>query len=121
MHWNQRTLHWTLTWLVLGLAVSAWAQVAGVEEEAPLQPAAYLQVTQNTTIAVCGDLCDCGAATEVTRVNGPCSVTSFTGGCSPLSGQCCVCVPLVRPSRCVGTPVTAPPRPCSPKWQRVAP
>jgi len=91
MHRNQRTLPWTLTWLVLGLAVAAWAQGARVEEEAPLQPAAYLQVTQNTTIAVCGDLCNCGAATEVTRVNGPCSVTSSTGGCSLLSGQCCVC------------------------------
>ena len=91
MHRKQRKLQWTLTWLVLGLAVSAWAQVAGVDEEAQLQPAQYLQVTQNTTIAVCGDLCDCGAATEVTKVNGPCSVTSFTGGCSLISRECCVC------------------------------
>jgi hypothetical protein len=91
MHRKPRKLQWTLTWLVLGLAVSAWAQVAGVDEEAQLQPAEHLQVTQNTTIAVCGDRCDCGAATEVTKVNGPCSVTSFTGGCSLISGQCCVC------------------------------
>ena len=91
MHRKPRTLQWTLTWLVLGLAVSAWAQVAGVDEEAQLQPAEHLQVTQNMTIAVCGDRCDCGAATEVTKVNGPCSVTSFTGGCSLISGQCCVC------------------------------
>ena len=91
MHRKPRTLQWPLTWLVLGLAVSAWAQVAGVDEEAQLQPAEHLQVTQNMTIAVCGDRCDCGAAPEVTKVDGPCSVTSFTGRCSLISGQCCVC------------------------------
>ena len=42
MHRKQRKLPWTLTWLVLGLAVSAWAQGAGVDEEAQLQPAAEL-------------------------------------------------------------------------------
>jgi hypothetical protein len=91
MHRKQRKLQWTLTWLVLGLAVSAWAQVAGVGEEAQLQPAEHLQVTQNPTIAVCGHLCDCGAATEVAKVNGPCSVPSFTGSCALISGECCVC------------------------------
>jgi hypothetical protein len=91
MHRKPRTLQWTLTWLVLGLAVSAWAQVAGGGEEAQLQPAEHLQVTQNPTIAVCGHLCDCGAATEVAKVNGPCLVPSFTGSCSLISGECCVC------------------------------
>ena len=108
MHRKQRTLPWTLTWLVLGLAVSAWAQVAGGDEEAQLQPAEHLQVTQNTTIAVCGDLCHCGAATEVTRVNGPCSVTSSTGGCSLISGQCCVCAAGITLAVCGNTCNCAP-------------
>ena len=108
MHRKPRQLPWPLTWLVLGLAVSAWAQVAGVDVEAQLQPAEHLQVTQSTTIAVCGDRCDCGAATEVTKVNGPCSVTSFTGGCSLISGQCCVCAAATTLAVCGNTCDCAP-------------
>src|SRR5215467_10314366 len=106
MHRKQRKLPWTLTWLVLGLAVSAWAQVAGGGEEAQLQPAEYLQVTQNSTIAVCGHLCECVAAITLavcgntcncapavllTKVSGGCTVTSSFGQCSASSGECCVC------------------------------
>jgi hypothetical protein len=101
MYRKPRTLPWTLTCLVLGLAVSAGAQGAGGGEKAPHQPAAHLQVTQNPTIAVCGQRCECGAATEVTKVQGPCSVPSFTGGCALLSGECCVCAAAVFPTLAV--------------------
>ena len=82
---------WALTWLVLVLAVPALAQVAGVGEERQPQPEQYVQVTQNPTIAVCGDACDCGAATLVSKENAICSVQSSTGSCSTYSGECCVC------------------------------
>src|SRR4249919_3138071 len=38
MQGKQRRQPWTLTWLVLALAVPAWAQVVRVGEERPPQP-----------------------------------------------------------------------------------
>ena len=83
---------WALTWLMLVLAVPAWAQVARVGEERQPQPEARTQITQNLTIAVCGDTCDCSAGSLLTRVSAPCDVTSSAGSCNIGSGQCCVCV-----------------------------
>jgi hypothetical protein len=82
---------WALTWLVLVLVVPAWAQGVRVGEEGQPQPAAHVQVTQNLTIAVCGDTCDCGTATLVSKESAICSVRSSTGSCSVGSGECCVC------------------------------
>src|SRR5215468_7825150 len=82
---------WALTWLMLVLAVPAWAQVARVGEERQPQPEARTQVTQNLTIAVCGDTCDCGTATSVAKDSAPCTVQSSTGSCTVGSGACCVC------------------------------
>ena len=56
--------------LVLVLAVPAWAQVIRVGEERQPQPTARVQVTQTLTIAVCGDTCDCGSATLVSKESG---------------------------------------------------
>ena len=86
--WRQS---WALTWLMLMLAVPALAQVAHVSEERQPQPEARIQVTQNLTIAVCGDTCDCGAATSVSKESAPCTVQSSTGSCTVGSGECCVC------------------------------
>ena len=82
---------WALTWLMLVLAVPALAQVARVGEERQPQPEARIQVTQNLTIAVCGDTCDCGAAASVSKDSAPCTVQSSTGSCTVGSGECCVC------------------------------
>jgi hypothetical protein len=79
MQERQQRQSWALTWLVLVLAVPALAQVVRVGEEGQPQPEARVQVTQNLTIAVCGDTCDCGAATLMSKESGPCSVRSSTG------------------------------------------
>src|SRR5215467_14950707 len=82
---------WVLTWLVLMLAVPAWAQgIRGGEENQPPSEA-RIQVTQTLTIAVCGDTCDCGTATSVSQESAPCTVQSSTGSCTVGSGACCVC------------------------------
>jgi hypothetical protein len=91
MQGKQRRQQWALIWLVLMLAVPALAQIARVGETEQPQPGARLQVTQTLTIAVCGDECDCGAATLVAKEHGPCEVQSSTGRCSIGSGACCVC------------------------------
>ena len=91
MQGKQRRQRWGLTGLVLMLAVPAWAQGVRVGEERPPPPAARLQVTQTSTIAVCGDTCDCGTATLVAKENAICSVQASTGSCSVGSGECCVC------------------------------
>src|SRR5262245_25745177 len=88
---KQRRQPSVLTWLVLVLAVPAWAQVVRVGEERQPQPAARVQVTQTPTIAVCGDTCDCGPATLVSKENAICEVQSSAGSCSVGSGSCCVC------------------------------
>ena len=112
---KQRTLPWTLTCLVLGLTVLAWAQTARVGGVGPPQPHAHVQVTQTQTVAVCGDSCDCGE-TGVAKESAPCTIQSSTGSCMVGSGKCCVCAGPI-PSRCVGTPVTALLGPCSSKSQ----
>jgi hypothetical protein len=91
MQERQQRQSWALTWLVLVLAVPALAQVVRVGEEGQPQPEARVQVTQNLTIAVCGDTCDCGAATLMSKESGPCSVRSSTGSCQVGGGECCVC------------------------------
>ena len=91
MQGRQRRQSWVLIWLVLVLAVPALAQVVRVGEEGQPQPEARVQVTQNLTIAVCGDTCDCGAATLVSKESAPCSVQSTTGSCQVGGGECCVC------------------------------
>jgi hypothetical protein len=91
MQGRQQRPSWALTWLVLVLAVPAWAQVVRVGEEGQPQPVVPVQVTQNLTIAVCGNTCDCGAATLVSKESGMCSVRSSTGSCQVGSGECCVC------------------------------
>ena len=91
MQGKQRRQPWALTWLVLVLAVPALAQVVRVGKEGPPPPAARVQVTQTPTIAVCGDTCDCGTATLVSKENAICTVQSSTGSCSVGSGECCVC------------------------------
>ena len=92
MQGKQRRQRWGLTGLVLMLAVPAWAQVVRVGEERPPPPEARLQVTQTSTIAVCGaPQCDCGPATLVAKENAICSVQASTGSCSVGSGECCVC------------------------------
>ena len=78
MQGRQRWQPWTLTWLVLVLAVPAWAQGGRGGAEGQPQPAVRVQVTQNLTIAVCGDTCDCGTATLVSKESGTCSVQSST-------------------------------------------
>jgi hypothetical protein len=91
MRGEKRRLLWLLTWLTLVLTAPAWAQMAPVGgQEQPLS-AARQQVTQTLTIAICGDVCNCGAATRVAKQNAPCSVQSTTGSCSIGSGECCVC------------------------------
>jgi hypothetical protein len=91
MQGRQRRQSWVLTWLVLVLAVPALAQVLRGGEEGQPQPAARVQVTQNLTIAVCGDTCDCGSATQMSKESGPCTVRSTTGSCQVGGGECCVC------------------------------
>ncbi len=95
MQGKQRRQQWVFTWLVLVLVLvlagPALAQVTRVDQEEPLPFEAHLQVTQTQTIAVCGDECNCGAATLVTKEHGPCTVQSSTGSCTLGSGQCCVC------------------------------
>jgi len=93
MQGRQRRQSWALTWLVLMLAVPALARVVRVGEEGQPQPEARVQVTQNLTIAVCGDTCDCIASSLLTRVSAPCDVTSSAGACNADSGACCVCAP----------------------------
>ena len=92
MQGRQGRQPWALTWLVLVLAVPTWAQQGRGGEERLPQSAAPLQVTQTSTIAVCGNTCDCGTATSVAKESAPCSVQSSTGGCMVGSGECCVCV-----------------------------
>jgi hypothetical protein len=92
MHGKRRKQQWGLTWLVFVLAVPVCAQVARAGEGGPPRPADRFQVTQTQTIAVCGDECDCGATTLVTKEYGPCTVQSSTGSCTLGSGECCVCV-----------------------------
>src|SRR6266446_7719797 len=91
MHKPQRRTQWALTWLILVLAVPALAQVARGGGEGQLQPDLCLQVAQLPTVAVCGDTCDCGAATDVAKESAPCAVQSLTGSCTIGSGECCVC------------------------------
>ena len=90
MHNTQRTLQWTLTRLVLGLAALTWAQTTRVVEVGQPQPPARVQVTQTPTVAVCGDTCDCGD-TGVAKESAPCTIQSSTGSCTVGSGECCVC------------------------------
>ena len=91
MRGEKRRSLWLLTWLTLVLTAPAWAQMAPVGEQGQSLSAARQQVTQALTIAICGDVCNCGAATRVAKQNGPCSVQSTTGSCSIGSGECCVC------------------------------
>src|SRR5215475_9825307 len=91
MQGKQRRQPWVLIWLMLVLAVPTWAQgVRGGEEGQP-QSEARIQVTQNLTIAVCGDTCDCGTATSVSQESAPCTAQSSTGSCQVGGGACCVC------------------------------
>jgi hypothetical protein len=91
MQGKQCQSSWLLTWLAFALVVAAWAQIGhGSEPRQPL-PEARWQVTQTQTIAVCGDVCDCGAAPRVAKENAPCTVQSSTGSCEIGSGECCVC------------------------------
>ena len=119
MQGRQRWQSWMLTWLVLVLAVPALAQVVRGGEEGQPQPAARVQVTQNLTIAVCGDTCDCGSATQMSKESGPCTVRS-PPRVVRLAAENVVCVPLPIRLPCVVTPVTAAPRACSPECQRPA-
>ena len=105
MHRTQRTLQGTLTWLVLGLAMPAWAQTARVDGVGQRQPTAFLQVTQTQTVAVCGDTCDCGD-TGVAKESAP-APSVVHGELYQSAAGNVVCVPRPIPSRCVGTPVTA--------------
>jgi hypothetical protein len=91
MQGKRRLQQWVLTVVVLGLAMPAWAQGRRGSEEGQPQPAARVQITQNTTIAVCGNNCDCGAATLMSKQDGICKVQSSTGSCQVGSGECCVC------------------------------
>ena len=91
MQGRQRRQSWVLIWLVLVLAVPVLAQVVRVGEEGQLQPEARVQVTQNLTIAVCGDTCDCGSATLMSKESAPCTARSSTGSCQVGGGECCVC------------------------------
>jgi hypothetical protein len=91
MREKKRRSPWLLTWLALILTVPALAQVARVGEDRQPTPKEHVQVTQTLTIAICGDSCNCGAATRVAKENAPCSVQSSTGSCSIGSGECCVC------------------------------
>ncbi len=91
MHKPQRRMQWALTWLILVLAVPALAQGARGEEEGQAQPEACIQVAQLPTVAVCGDTCNCGEATDVAQESAPCAVQSLTGSCAIGSGECCVC------------------------------
>jgi len=91
MQGRQQRQSWVLIWLVLVLAVPALAQVVRVGEKGQPQPAARVQVTQNLTIAVCGDTCDCGSATLMSKESAPCTARSSTGSCQVGGGECCVC------------------------------
>src|SRR5919109_3174594 len=83
---------WVLPWLLLVLAGPALAQEARGGEEGQLQPEVCLQVAQLPTVAVCGDTCNCGAASDVAKEAAPCGVHSLTGSCTIGSGNV-VCVP----------------------------
>jgi len=91
MQKQQRKMSWALPWLILVLAVPALAQEARGGEEGQLQPDVCLQVAQIPTVAVCGDTCNCGAASDVAKESAPCAVQSLTGSCTVGSGECCVC------------------------------
>jgi hypothetical protein len=92
MQGKKRRQPWAFTWwLVLVLAMPALAQVVRVGEEGQPPPEACVQIAQTLTIAVCGDTCNCGTATLVSKENAICSVQSSTGSCSVGSGECCVC------------------------------
>jgi hypothetical protein len=91
MQGRQRRQSWVLIWLVLVLAVPALAQVVRVGGEGQPQPETRVQVTQNLTIAVCGDTCDCGSATLMSKESAPCTAQSSTGSCQVGGGECCVC------------------------------
>src|SRR6266446_8114850 len=116
MHRQQRKPQWILTWLILVLAIPALAQVAQVGEEGQPQPEARIQIAQIPTIAMCGDACNCGAATDVANESAPCAVQSSQGAVRSGAGSV-VCAPLPILSRCVVIPVTAPLGSCSPKCQ----
>ena len=103
MHKPQRRTQWALTWLILVLAVPALAQVARGGGEGQLQPDLCLQVAQLPTVAVCGDTCDCGAATDVAKESAPCAVQSLTGSCTIGSGECCVCAAAQTVAVCGAT------------------
>ena len=105
MQGNQGRQPWALTWLMLVLAVPAWAQVTRVGEERQPQPEARIQVTQNLTIAVCGDTVTAALqrAWPKSRRHARCSRPR--GVVQSAAGNV-VCVPLPIPSRCVVTPVT---------------
>ena len=91
MQRQQQRTPWALLRLMLVLAVPALAQGARGGEEGQLQPDVCLQVAQLSTVAVCGDTCDCAAGLLLTKVSAPCTVTSSVGPCSISSGECCVC------------------------------
>ena len=91
MQRQQWKMQWVLPWLTLVLAVPALAQVARGGEEGQLQPDVCLQVAHIPTVAVCGDTCHCGAASDVAKASAPCAVQSLTGSCTVGSGECGVC------------------------------
>ena len=94
-----------LIFCVLWLPVLALAQRAHMGGERQPQPEARVQVTQTPTLAVCGDECDCGAATLVAKEHGPARCSRPPGVVRSVAGNV-VCVPWPIPLRSVGTNVT---------------
>jgi hypothetical protein len=91
MHQSRRMLQWTFIWLLLILVVPVWSQVSSWDKETSQRFDHGVQITQNLTIAVCGESCDCGLSSQVDKKFGPCTVNSGTGSCHSGSGECCVC------------------------------
>jgi hypothetical protein len=88
---KRRMQQWAMIALILLFAVPVAAQAPGSLQTAQQQSHEGIQVTQIQTVAVCGQTCNCGTTSQVSKAEGPCTVNSTAGSCTTGSGECCVC------------------------------
>jgi hypothetical protein len=80
-----------IAWLVLVVAVPVLSQESRSGDATAEQIRQRVLISQLGTIAVCGETCNCGTASLVSKQYGPCTADSATGSCTSGSGECCVC------------------------------
>lgn len=88
---RRRLQQWAMIGLILLFTVPVAAQMTGVQQTVQQPSSEAIQVAQTPTIAVCGQTCNCGTTSQVSKEEGPCTVNSTAGTCTSGSGECCVC------------------------------